>query len=134
MKIDMRRTNTTILMAGGVVCLVVLLAWMWRPQSHDVPENLLGEWRTTDANYADRYFEINQVSISFTTGGGGVSTGWIKEVNAVHEGTGTLYTIVYDLEGVRNELSFYYESGNSTGKTIRFKNQQNTVWTKKESS
>jgi hypothetical protein len=55
------------------------------------------------------------VSISFTTGGATVSTGVIKEIKMASEGNRTLYTVVYDLEGARNEVSFYYETASPKG-------------------
>jgi hypothetical protein len=128
------RTNRTTLLAVASIFALILLVFLLRTPKHHVPDHLLGEWHTSDPNYSDRFFEITQVSISFTTGGATVSTGVIKEIKVVPEGTRTLYTVVYDLEGTRNEVSFYYETGSAKGDVIRFKNQQNTIWTRNESS
>lgn len=136
MKEPVARTYKTTLLAVAGIFVLILLVLTLRTPKHAVPDYLLGEWHTSDPNYSDRFFEITQVSISFTTGGATVSTGVIKEIKTVQEGNRTLYTVVYDLDGTRNEVSFYYETGSAKAKgdVIRFKNQQNTVWTKNESS
>jgi hypothetical protein len=129
-----RRTNTTVLAAIMVAFVVLLMALYWRPPNRKVPEQLVGEWRTSDPKYSDRQLDITYASISFTTGDGTVSTGFIKEIKAVQNGASTLYTVVYDLEGTSNELSFYYEMGSAKVGVIRFKNQQAMIWTKIENS
>jgi hypothetical protein len=74
------------------------------------------------------------VSVSFTTGEGTVYTGFIKDIKQVQDGSRTLYTLVYDVDGTRNEPSFYKESGIRTGSSICFKNQQKIIWRKSEGS
>lgn len=134
------RTNRTTWLAVAGIFVLILLVFFSRAPKRDVPDDLLGEWQTSDPYYSDRSFEITPVSISFTTGGGTVSTGVIKEVKSASEGNRTLYTVVYDVDGTRNEVSFYYEMGSPNGPKapsvaiIRLKNQQKTVWTKNESS
>jgi hypothetical protein len=123
----------TIVAVIVVLALVVWL-WPWHAPHKTVPDSLLGEWHTSEEAHADRYFEISPVSISFTTGDGTGYTGFIKEITHVQEGSRILYTIVYDVGGTRNELSFYYETGTRSGTFIRFKNQQAIVWTKQENS
>jgi hypothetical protein len=117
----------------GVLAIVfsVILAFLyWNYKDRNIPEDLIGEWNTIDPKYSDRYFAIGPTTISFTTGNGTVSTGSITEIKTVREGTSTLYTIVYDVEGTPNALSFYYKTEKVTGSTIRFKNQKMTIWTK----
>jgi hypothetical protein len=128
-----RTYGTTLLALAGIFALILLVLSLRTPR-HAVPEDLLGEWHTSDPNYSDRFFEITPVSISFTTGGATGSTGVIKEIKTVQDDNRTLYTVVYDLEGVRNEVSFYYETGSAEGDVIRFKNQQHTTWTRIEGS
>jgi hypothetical protein len=127
-------TNTKIVVLAIAALLVVVLVLSWRAPNTRVPESLLGEWHTAEAQHADRYFEITPVSLSFTTGEGVVYTGFIKDVQQIQEGSRTLYTIVYDVDGTRNELSFYFESANGSDFVIRFKNQQDMVWKKSETT
>jgi hypothetical protein len=119
--------------AGAAVILLVLLAaWTWRAPNKLVPTELVGEWHTSDPNYADRTFELDPVCISFTTGDGTVSVGFIKEVKEVPEGSRILYTISYTVDDEPNEVSFYYDLKND--KTIWFKNQKSIAWRKDQDS
>jgi len=108
---------------------LIFLAFLMRPARHAaIPDELIGAWHTSDPNYADRSLEIDAVSINFGTGGGTVSTGFIKDVKAVSEGTKTRYTISYSVDNVPSEVTFYYEGPKAN--VIRFKNQEKIVWTK----
>src|SRR5258708_18436450 len=99
----------TIWAGAAATLLILLVAWVGRVPKKQVPKELVGEWHTTDPNYAARTFEIDSVCINFTTGGGTVSTGFIKEVKEVPEGSRTLYTISYTVDDTPNEVSFYYD-------------------------
>jgi hypothetical protein len=127
-----KNMKKTICAGAAVSLLILLLAWVSRTPHKQVPQELVGEWHTTDPNYADRTLEIDSTCINFTTGGGTVSTGFIKEVKEVPEGSRTLYTISYTVDETPSEVSFYYDPNKR--KSIRFKNQEKTVWTKDESS
>ena len=117
-----------MLASVATTALIVLLSWVWQPADTRVPDDLLGEWHTSNANYSDRSFEIAPVSISFGTGGGTVTTGFIKKVSAVPQGARTLYTISYTTDETNYEVSFYYET--VKGKVIRFRSQEGIAWTK----
>ncbi len=82
-----------ILMAFAVVLVIYVAARNWHVPSFRVPSDLIGEWHTTDPNYGDRTFEIDPVSISFTTGDGAISVGFIKDLKEISEGSRILYTI-----------------------------------------
>lgn len=125
-------TRTVVAAIAALVFAVLVLSW--HAPNRKVPEDLLGEWHTSEAHHADRYFEITPVSISFTTGEGTVYIGFIKEIKQTQDGTRTLYTFVYDVDGTRNKLSFYYESETRGGTFICFKNQQDIIWKKSEGS
>jgi len=112
----------------GVVSLIILASWIWRAPDAQVPQDLVGNWHTSAANYSDRSLEIDPVSINFGTGEGTVTTGFIKKVSAVPQGTSTLYTISYTTDESENEVTFYYET--AAGKVIRFRNQEGIAWTK----
>jgi len=108
----------------------MLIFFYWTYKDRNIPLQLIGDWNTCDPNYSDRYFNISPTTVSFTTGDGTVSTGWIKEIKTVQSGVSILYTIEYDVNGAPNELSFYYEAQKPKGSSIRFKNQKNIIWTK----
>ncbi len=122
----------TIWAGAAATLLILLVAWVWPTPNKQIPQELVGEWHTTDPIYADRSFEIDPVCITFTTGGGTVSTGFIKEVKEVPEGNRTLYTISYTLDDASNEVSFYYDPYN--GNIIQFKNQEKVAWRKDQDS
>ncbi len=124
--------NREIWVGAAVTLLVVLVAWTWRAPNKLVPADLVGEWRTTAPDYADRKFELDPATISFTTGDGTVSVGFIKEVKEVPEGNRILYTISYAVNDEPNAVSFYYAPGNDA--TIHFKNQEKIAWRKDRDS
>ena len=79
-----------ILAAVGAISLITLASWIWRSANTLLPNELIGEWHTSNAIYSDRYFGIGPVSIRFGTGAGTVTTGFIKKVSAVQQGARTL--------------------------------------------
>ena len=111
----------------GAISLIVLASWIWRPANTLLPNELIGEWHTSNAIYSDRSFEIDPVSIRFGTGGGTVSTGFIKKVSAVQQGARTVYTISYQTDESVNKVVFYYETAKGV---IHFRNQEDIAWTK----
>ena len=113
----------------AVVLLILLGIWISPAHNPKVPGDLIGEWRTTNRYYSDRIFELDSVSINFGTGIGSVDTGFIDDVRAVSEGHETLYTINYTVDGVSNQVSFYY---NDVKKVIEFKNQRGIEWRKQQ--
>jgi hypothetical protein len=126
--------NSTTLMKrimwaeAAAALLILLTAWIWRPPNKRVPKELVGEWHTTDPNYADRTLELDPVCITFTTGGDTISVGFIKEVKEVPEAGRILYTILYTVNDAPNQVSFYYDM--SKGNVIWFRNQERVVWRK----
>ena len=119
------------LLNGFILVLLVLLAaaWYWAPASRLVPQNLVGEWVSSDPRYDDRVFEIDPVSVNFGTPGAKVSVGFIKSVTSEADGPRTLYTISYVVDKLPSRMSFYYDTRN--GESIYFKNRQTVFWTKR---
>lgn len=100
-------------------------------KSKTVPDELVGVWKTSARQYADRSFELRKDTILFGTGGSGVSVNPIVKVEQVREEKENmvLYVIHYTGEGTSDYvLSFYYDAAN--GGTIRFKNQMQIEWKK----
>jgi hypothetical protein len=129
---EAQRVWKTVWLGAVVIGAIMLACWIWRPHGTRVPEELLGEWRTTDPNYSGRALKIDEVTINFVTGDGQLSVGFITGVRSAPEGNRTLYTISYSLDGAPNEVSFFCEGARD--KTIKFKNQETTIWTKQSSS
>jgi len=131
---DKSTSNTwkTLWLGIAVILLIVSVFAVRSKRRSDIPDDLIGEWHTTDARYSDRSFEIDAVSLNFGTGDGGVTTGFIKDVRTSAEGARILYKVSYTVDNEVREVSFYFEE--SEGKIIRFKNQENIAWKKDQSS
>ena len=114
---------------GLIVVVLIAAAWIWAPAPRLVPENLVGEWVSSDARYDDRMFEIDHVSVNFGTPGAKVTVGFIQSVTAEPEGTRTLYTIAYVANDLPGQITFYYDT--SKDETLYFKNRQTVFWTKR---
>jgi len=122
------KANKLLWIVVGVTILTAL-GYYGRPRHNTVPDELIGVWKTDTPQYADRFFEINLVSISFGTGGGTGSIGFIREITAIPGANGeTLYKFTYMEDEKELECSFYYEPGKK--QKIRFKSQPKIVWTK----
>jgi hypothetical protein len=117
----------------AVIALVALLATHWQLQRLNVPAELIGTWKTATPQYADRSLEISHHSITFATGPGTESTGFIDDIEATANRDGALYTISYSANGEHQHVSFYYSDVDGK-KSIHFKNQQGIVWLKDKSS
>ncbi len=95
----------------------------------DVPEHLVGTWKTRAPQYADRFVEFTMDSLIFGTGGDSADSYMITKIEEVDDGLQTLYTISYTIpEGQEFRLSFYHDL--SKGGVIWFKNQDHLIWTK----
>jgi hypothetical protein len=96
-----------------------------------LPDDLIGVWKTSAPQYADRFFEIKKDEIIFGTGEGSLKSNAIIniETEKVRGEETSLYTIQYkDQEGERYTFSFYYDPVKSG--VIRFKNQTQIAWTR----
>jgi hypothetical protein len=110
-----------------IVFLTLLALLTYQDPTHKrLPDDLVGEWRTSEPLYADRALILDQVCITFTTGEATLSVGFIKDVKQVSEGSRILYTVSYTVNDVPNQVSFYYDA--SAG--ISFKNQDRIIWKK----
>ncbi len=126
-------TKKRLLILVAVVAFVALIANHWRIQHLNVPDGLVGTWKTTAPQYADRSLEITPHSITFATGPGTEATGFIDDIETVWDQDGSLYTISYSSDGGEQLVSFYYTDVNGK-QTIQFKNQRGILWVKDQSS
>ena len=95
------------------------------------PNELVGIWKTSAPKYADRFFKIDQDTITIGTGGENVEIYTIKKITMKKDPAerSLLYTIYYkNEEGVEYKFAFYYSS--EKGGMIRLKNQRHIVWIK----
>ena len=113
---------------GVVFALALLVYAHFKPPHVRMPAELVGTWVTTSGPYADRSLEIGQESITFGTGPGTETTGFVDNIERLPETGKTLYTISYSSDGMPGKISLYYAP--SEGETIRLKNQEQIVWKK----
>jgi hypothetical protein len=97
------------------------------PKHQDLPAELLGVWKTDQAQHSNRFLELSLVSVSFGTGSSTVSTGFIRSVAIAPRGTKMLYTVTYRDDDGDQQLSFLYQPSDAT---LQLKNQDKVVWRK----
>ena len=108
------------------IFLIILFFGFQCGKNRTVPDHLIGVWKTSEPKYEDRSFEIDRSTITFGAGEGNFDTHSITNIEVEK---GSLYTISYkDKEEQEFKFSFYY-SATDHG-MIRFKNQDQIVWTK----
>ena len=118
-----------------IIALVTSLAFVVthvKLRRVSVPRELVGTWRADDVTYADHVFEIGLVTVTYGTGPGSVSVGFVQDIRAEAQDGKTLYTISYSVDDTEQQVSFYYDAGGDH--TIRFKNQQQIAWKKDDGS
>jgi len=116
-----------------VLCVVVTALFgcqIWADKT--VPEEVSGVWETSAPRYVDSTFELKDEMIIFTNGMTYVNVNFITDIKQSPEKDKTLFVIYFEnKEGLEYQRSFYYYKGQNGG-MIRFKNQMNVEWTKKE--
>ena len=121
-------------MGKVLMAIVVLVACLGCPSKiTSVPENLIGIWRTESPNYADRIFELRKNEVVFQIGEGKFESHRItnieKEENQKEKKI--LYILSYKGEKGHETKFLFYHYPEERG-AIRFKNQQEMVWTKQK--
>jgi hypothetical protein len=115
-----------IVIVGVITGLVFTMATMI--PSVSCPDELIGAWRTDARGYEDGMLLITKSSVVFSAGASTISTQAVRRLEAIPDGSQTLYTIVYgDSQNDEQLLSFYYHAREQT---ITFKNQTHLVWTR----
>ena len=110
---------------GTIIGLV--LTMMTRNVS--CPDELIGVWRTAAPGYEDGRLVITKNALVFSAGADHVDGQAIRRLEAIQDGSRTLYVLVYGTSrGDEQILSFYYHP---LEQTITFKNQTHLVWIKK---
>ncbi len=103
----------------------------FRPRgSEEIPDTLVGVWRTSAPSHATRPFEIDKRTLLFRTGDGpyDYSIHPIRRVEAVQHGASTHYRVEYANTGKSFEFAFSYTA--SPEEVIHRANQTDLVWKK----
>ncbi|MEO8029834.1 MAG: hypothetical protein ABI765_03230 [Gemmatimonadota bacterium] len=119
-------------LAAGLagLLLVLFVAFPRLADSADLPDEMLGTWRTPAAGYANRGFTITRNSLTLHAGQGGsvVTTHRIIRVDVDHHGDEAVYTIKYESEDGSADLAVRYLPGRPA--TARLLHPVELVWTR----
>ena len=106
--------------------------WLCSGDARVALDEFEGVWKTSSANYDDRFFKIADSTITIGTGDGKQDIYYIRAATERTEDRDTMYTIIYEnLEGTEFKLCFYYLR--ARGGVIQFKNQRDIEWTRSNS-
>ncbi len=115
-----------VVIVGVIAGLVFTMATLGTSVS--CPDELIGAWKTDARGYEDGMLLITKHSVVFSAGADTISSQAVRQLEAIPDGSQTLYTIVYgDSRSDEQLLSFYYHAREQT---ITFKNQTHLVWTR----
>lgn len=121
----MRRKSFQLLAA------LMLLALSVGCNSTKLPEQLIGVWRTENVAYKGKFMKCDPKYVVLGIGDEKVVPRKVVEITSTVEGRETLYTLKTD-EKDEGEYSFSFYYSADDGGTIRFKNQPQLVWHKRE--
>lgn len=120
-----------MLMLSAILIACVIAFPACRSRNTDIPEQLMGVWTTTEPRYQDRYFEFTKYKSMRVGKGDGTEESYpIVNIEETPQNALKRYTITYLSEGEEYYFHFTYDAFD-TG-IIRFTNQDNLRWYKKE--
>lgn len=112
--------------------LVVLLFGCHASENKKIPDELLGEWITSESRYADCVLKFIDGMIIFRNGPDNQSVNYIVNIKKVFDGQSILYTIFYeDSRGLRYKFPVFFGFENKR-EVLRFRNQKHIAWTKRK--
>jgi hypothetical protein len=115
------------------MCIIVTVLYGCHPsENKKVPNELLGEWVTSEPRYADCVLKLIDGLIIFGNGLDNQIVNYIVNIKKVCNGQSTLYTIYYeDSRGLKYKFPVFFGFENKKG-VLRFKNQKHIPWTKRK--
>jgi len=123
-----QRSRFMPLLASAAAIIIATGVITAMPGSSDpLPISMMGMWKSSSEQYADRGFEIKPHHITFQQGEADkFTTHLITRLRATpNEDGSTLYVVEYDNAGDTYQFSFVYQQDEET---IRFKNQPLIKW------
>lgn len=117
--------------ASLLIFVIVVCAVGFRDSKIDEsPNEIRGEWVTSDPRYQNCTLEITHFRILFRSPHTRMSGNDIREVKRYRDGARSLYEIVYeDVDKQVNRIALYYSRGKG-GEVIQIKNQEKMNWTR----
>lgn len=115
------------------ICVLVVLIFGCHPfENKKIPDELLGEWMTTEPRYADCVLKFTDGLIIFGNGQDYLSVNYIVDIKKVCKDQIILYTIRYEnASGLKYTFPVLFGFKNKEG-VLRFKNQDHIIWTKRD--
>jgi hypothetical protein len=110
-------------------CMFLGLSLSHCQRTATAPEELIGHWTTSAPGYEDRYLAITITTIVFGCGAGTAEAQSVRRIEAIQEGSRTLYTVVYGPRKDEQSLLFYYDPVQGV---ITFRNQSHLLWKKRK--
>lgn len=124
------RLGRTFLSILALVAIAAAAIEFWPRPSGEIPDELVGVWRTTAPSHATRPFEIDKRTLLFRTGDGpyDYSIHPIRRVDVTQHGRETHYRVEYANNGKGFEFAFSYTA--HPEEVIHLANQKDLVWKK----
>lgn len=133
---SVRRQRVLLSLTALLVCLLLVAVSVLTEslEGAELPNDVLGTWRTSAGGYEHRGFTLTPTSLVFNAGldGKEVSIHRIMQVHATARGAETEYAIEYLINDARYELAFRYSSGPPS--VIHLSHQQGLIWWKEGTS
>ena len=129
------RRQKLLIRVGLLLPLLLLCFTLTRGASEkrNLPDYLLGVWRTDAGEYADCYLEITPARVIFGNADGGYALHFVTYYEQLSEGSETTTVVHYtDLDGREYQMSLVYSK--LPHETLRLKNQQKVVWERRPES
>lgn len=124
----MKRIKPAILLAA----LIVFSAHACM-QTSQVPDELMGVWKTADAEYTGTFLELTAEKIIIGKKGGEVDAYAIKKIKREKvKGSEELYFIITYMDLGEKEYKFPVYFNPADGGTIRWANRPKIIWTKEQ--
>lgn len=114
-----------------VVWVTIILTASSCVSQTQLPDELLGIWKTEALKYQDTFFEMKTDLLFLGMKTGEVQSFTVTKVERkkLSEEEWVLYTVFYQNDSLQKfEFPFYYNPAKNG--VIRFKNQENLVWKK----
>ncbi len=129
---NMRRTSAAYYKyLGKNILLLLLLVVACKRDVVVVPNDLVGKWKTSAPQYADRYMKFNEHTVIYGVGDGEEVSHRIDKIVVKQDVDGIVYIFSYrDAEGEKETLTFTYRP--DSGGTLQLKNSKE-IWEKDRS-
>ena len=102
-------------------------------QTSQIPDNLIGVWKTTDSEYTGTFFELKTDKIIIGKRGGEVDSYAIKKIKKEQvKGSEELYFIITYMDLGEKEYKFPLYFNPADGGTIKWANRPKIIWTKEQ--